>query len=456
MISEKMTAQLFRIIRNVVLFSCGCSGCLLEANESSSPKLNLETQVNRSSKVLLEPQAYVTVDAKEIHLLFNRSRLEDTGAWMAVFNLGLDTGLPESFGGLKQVDFKIEGGKLFQYTPGFVGGWQVVTGLRLEEEEGLISAHFPRSYLMNEEVSMAWRLILFPHDRSEPLFLPREVGVVDFSKAWPLQWDHSKVLEEGLIPFAWAMQTQPSLEGDDGLYPSAPLTQQRLATPFLDVNLESSLQSPSFPFFVWPETEGDVMEILSGDISTKLPPKSGVPLLFSRPKKLKNNQLKWVHEVRQRACDRAGWSAIHHIRYAEELPKAARAMVLDWHGDVEKRVVELKAIREKYQGPLFVWYDDSFLSLDTKSRNLSLQSWLQFKLLPMFEPHLNLCKLNHKSVAFLVWFRILQEGGHVDWIEMPPSINLSKYVALRNMSQERYLKVLIRDLREVFQRRKKT
>ena len=113
------------------------------------------------------PRAVLLGDAQELHLVINRQKLADTGAWIAYFNFNLDTGLKEITADLEQVDYKIEAGTLFRYAPTYNDGWEAVETVRVELEGNDTLIHFPKPHLAHAVGPILWRVVLFPHSQNK-------------------------------------------------------------------------------------------------------------------------------------------------------------------------------------------------------------------------------------------------------------------------------------------------
>jgi hypothetical protein len=112
------------------------------------------------------PRALLLGNQKQLQLIINRQELADMGAWIAYFNLGLETGLKETTAYLEQVDYKIEDGKLFRYEPTYEKGWEVLEEIKTEHQGKHTIVTFPKPHLAHIHGPLYWRVVLFPHDRN--------------------------------------------------------------------------------------------------------------------------------------------------------------------------------------------------------------------------------------------------------------------------------------------------
>jgi hypothetical protein len=243
------------------------------------------------------------------------------------------------------------------------------------------------------------------------------------------------------------MMSQPQLEGMPALGSFG-----QFVPTFTQITptLLQSFQSPYPDFIIWPKHKGDLAQVLEQEIqaSQRLGPETH-PVFFTRPATLTSEQNLWLNQARLRASYLKQRPCSLEVRYANETPVFAQNIVLDWQGDVEERVKALRELRETFRGSLYVWYDQWFLDLSPDDKNLCWQAWYQFKAQPMLAPEYDLREVEHDKIAFLVWFRLLQESNSKKWEEIPASIHLAKYDGLRRFAPQHYLKELTKDLKEI-------
>jgi hypothetical protein len=389
------------------------------------------------------PKALLLGNAHQLHLVINRQKLVDTGAWIAYFNLNLETGLKENTAGLEQVDYKIEAGQLFRYAPSYSEGWEALESVIIETEGEHTVVHFPKPHLAHTAGPILWRVVLFPHSQKNPLYLPKSnMGKLEENQLWNISWDKTR-----FFPLSWAMMSQAQPEG--GLL----LSSFDRFTPSYVQPIPSLLESFQGPYpeaIIWPHHSGDLTSVVEQELQVAQRLSSQVqPLVFTRPTNLNTPETLWLNQARLRASYLTQRPCSLSVRNVEETPAFAQNIVLDWRGDVEERIKALSALRTTFDGSIYVWYDQHFLNLSAADKNLCWQAWYSFKVLPMLAPEYDLREVEHDQVAFLVWFRLSQEHDSKIWEELPTSIHLARYDRLRRFAPQHYLKELTGDLKDI-------
>ena len=402
------------------------------------------------------PQAMLLADSSEFHLILNRIRIEDLGAWLAFFDLGLDTGLRENLAGLTHIDYKIENGQLFRYAPLFGRVWNKEADCRIEELAEHLIVHFPRPHLAGPQVTIRWRVALFPHQQDKPLFLPADQnGTLAMTQASSFRWPQpaSSNLHSN-FSLDLGFMLLPAFVGQT--WQSAAWRQSPFAPPqgLPILKLVTNLQSPCDDALWWPQSSSNqLMALVEQELlfARRLPQRT-CNIVFPRPALLQSAQIQWLNRARAWANHRQQGHAIFIVDSAAEIPPEADAVLLQWHkeGDIDSRVKELSQIRQIYQGPLYAWMED-LLARPVAEKPLCLEAWLKFSVRPLLSPAQTLRNLDHKSIANVLWLRLLVEKKCSQWLKIPAETNLALYGKLLKQSPENYLVQLERDLREWYE-----
>ena len=440
----------------MLCWALGCGALGAELNKNNINKdinINKYININKDINISDAPQATLLADSSEFHLILNRIRIEDLGAWLAFFDLGLDTGLRENLAGLKHIDYKIENGQLFRYAPIFGRVWNKEADCRLEQLAEHLIVHFPRPHLAGPQDLVRWRVALFPHRQDKPLFLPADQnGALAMAQAssfrWPSQASATSFsLELGfmLLP-AWVGQPWQSAAWSKS--PFAPPQNVPL------LKLCTNLQSPWDGALWWPQSSSNqLMAVLDQElvVARRLPQRS-CDIVFPRPALLQSAQVQWLNRARAWASHRQGGHAIFIVDGAAEIPPEADGVLMRWpkDADMDGLVKELAQVRQNYSGALYAWMDD-FLARPVAEKPLCLEAWLKFSVRPLLNSTQTLRNLDHNSIANVLWLRLLVEKKCSQWLKIPAEANLALYGKLLKQSPEHYLAQLERDLREWYE-----
>lgn len=403
-----------------------------------------------------EPQATLIGDEQQLELQINRSDLKDMGAWVAYFNLSLDTGLAEAHLGLSQVDYKIEAGKVFRYVADYEKQWEVVGTCLIEQRSGHTLVRFPKPHLAFDHGPIQWRLALFPHHQQEPLVLPQQgVGSLKKARLRPFLFPSwAELVDRGAsamnASYRQALSHHPSPEiWGNAIAPVPHMEAINVETP-----LHRALQNPLPSALFWPAGGSRLQEELSLDLD-RFQKLSDTPRAIVFPISKLEDQLQtlWINSCRLWAASSQKRAVCFSVQHAQEIPDQAQHVILDWSGETEQRVQALREVRQRYRGQLYAWFDENLQGLNASDRSLSLEAWLSFGVQPLLSPELSIHELEHETIAFAIWFRILVQHQETQWSKVPASIQLSRYRKLKQHAPELYLKTLSRDLQEIWQNR---
>ena len=411
--------------------------------------INKDINFNDNKTQIDAPQATLIADNLEFHLILNRTRLEDLGAWLAFFDFGLSTGLSDNLAGLQHIDYKIENQQLFRYAPMYGNTWKKECDIRVEELGQHLILHIPRPHITLDDTAISWRVALFPHQQETPLLLPLDqCGKFSLNQASPFRWPskpgYSLDLSLMLLP------PMPEQAWQSAGWTTSPFAMPEAA----ELALGTNLQSPWDEALWWPQASANQLNgVLTQDLIFALRlPEYSCDIVFSRPPELNSVEVQYLNRARSWACHRQQGHAIFIVKVATDIPPEADAVLMQWPKatEVETLIKELAKIRETYAGPLYGWMDE-LLERSEDEKHLCIEAWLKFGLRPLLPAGQTLRTMEHLSIADVLWFRLLIEKKTIHYIKIPASVQLALYEKLLKQSPENYLMHIESDLREWFE-----
>jgi hypothetical protein len=354
------------------------------------------------------PEAFASADQKHLYLWLNRSDLPSTGAWMAFLDLGLGKGAKSGEGGLKSVDLRYEQGRLFRHTPGFEETWTPAGSPMPLKWDSWQVLRIPIPHMVPNHALLKWRIALFPHDRQEPLFLPRNhVGEVDSGRR---------------------LEFSPKRENPFHLFHSLMRGQAKQKLPRQSFTpTKEPMTSPLKIQELWPEelmislkkgTQNNLEEQINRAFS--LLQVQSFPLILDPGE----NQLPMgeLMSAAQLACSFSKRPFAPVVRSEADLPVHPTTLILSWKGPLKERVIFLEKLRHDLpEAKLFISVGNDFLNIDRETRELALRSWHRFNARPLLSRGIDLRVTQPALWLPFLWQNFLLES-ETEWREMPPQL----------------------------------
>lgn len=335
-------------------------------------------------------------------LLLNKNKIEDTGAFVAFFNMGLELSQGESFLGLKKVDYKIEDSKLFRYTASFEEKWRKLKDLKSYNVGPWLAVRIPRESLHAEKGDLKWRVALFPAGQDKPTILPKaQPGTLNLEQRFITKTYQGKGLP---IDVTMAALHSPKLKLP--AFSSGPLFDLPALKPSKKkkhaFNLEQHIDpQPNCLYDANPPLQKG---LFATHLSHRTPNKTSA-VVFDLPQLSDSAQNTWINQARLLACSFKGTDAYFNLDLQLDLPKGAKGGFYAWKGDLTQLLQHVEKTREQHQGELYFYFDSDLSSWDPTLQEASLKIWKAHRLQPIYPPQNTLDSLNHENYAQFLWLK---------------------------------------------------
>ena len=374
-----------------------------------------------------------------IVLVINKNSIDDTGAWISFFSLGLEQTRGESFLDLPKVDYKIEDNKLSRYTASYGNTWTHLTLLERYNLGPWQAVRIPKHHLLNPDSPIEWRVALFPKGHSKVLKLPkRGPGKLD-----PYQSLELKSYKGLGIPLDVAL----AAAYEKKLEVPAFVSGDRFDTPIFNKpdfkheitqNLDQLIEPQTQTIFVGNTYTGpkpiseEVADAHRLSNSTK-------SCLYDIPKLKTKIQNIWLNQARSTAAHMVNISPFFVQNFQNPLPRNAMGGIYRWKGELQSIFEHIELQRKSFSGPLWYYFHPKQQNWSSKLLEASQKIWTSFQILPMLTPEYSFEKSHHKLFTDVLWQKHCTL--HSDYSPKPES--LKKLKSLKNMSPSTYLRKVV-------------
>lgn len=373
-------------------------------------------------------------------LALNKNKQQDTGAWIAFFDLGLEKGPGESFLGLQKVDYKIEAGHLFRYTAAYGKTWTKLTTIELYRLGPWQMVRIPKYQLLNPKAKIRWRVALFPKDHQHPLKLPAKgPAVLDPYKSIGLQAyvGHGLPLD---LTLATSYQKQLELPAFvSGEIFDIPKTEKIYTRHELNSSLDQLIEPQQNSLFVGSVHLGP--QPLSEEVAAAhRVANSAKHCVFDLPQLKTETQNQWLNQAKATSAFLADKSAYFVQNFNRPLPQLADGALYHWQGDLQSIYEHLKEQRQSFPGPLWYFYNPNQTQWGDSLKNASQKIWSEHQLMPMLLPNYSFEKCSHQLFSDVLWQKYCTL--HLKSCPQKP-ISLKTLRSIKNMAPKTYLSKLL-------------
>lgn len=372
------------------------------------------------------PEATVVSKTDVIECVIDTSSPDDTGAVIWLFGGDLPGKSNLEIAGIRDLDYKMEGGRLARFTDDGKNPWQDLGEVRsLKKGDWQISI-LPKSLFFNQKAVLRWRLLLFPKGGEAAVPYPADSTAelrLDCFVAAPAATAES-------LDFAYFFFPPP--QAASGVLVFFDFKRHaRLKTVGAAPAAEAfepwdrrSFNEPCPGCLWWPRNSLSAQDGYKEDMKLSCAATSYSAVVFDIIRDVEAWEMDMLLDARLLAAAQAGKRAFFYVESPEDAPLDAKGLILRPGKDAEKHVLLLGKIAEKCKkADFFVSFGHDFFRLPEKERGLLSEAWLRFAVEPLLEADFTVEEMDEPDLTAFLWLRehlrcVKKTGSSIN--AMPP------------------------------------
>lgn len=347
-------------------------------------------------------EALIINKSDYLELVISSKSIKETGSWMFFMSNDLETGKGHTLAGIKNVDYKIEGGRLARYSKAYEKKWHDLGKCEVLTQGNFQISLIPKSILIKPNGKIDWRLVIFPHDKKEPVFIPEKLSTLELKN--PLRVGPAQQNSVHLAYFLDNTEKEAFVSFKSGSINKLVFKNPQSAIPQISFD---NLRDPS-PNSLWLlPLKSSLTQNLSENANALLTINELTKsLVFDRILKASSEQKKLINSARFKSAHHSGRKAFFLVEEMGDIPQYADGLLMTWRGPFQKKFKCLDVARKVYSGPIFSFIGSKFYDMSEKKQALAIKAFLRYHVFPILEPDQNLSALKHDEVLMYFWLWI--------------------------------------------------